>query len=66
MSVINRRNAIMGWAIWKLAKRVSKKKTRNVTPAVEDGKPNRSLLAVVLAAVAGAFAVKRGRRAASD
>jgi hypothetical protein len=66
VSVINRRNAIMGWAVWKVAKSVSKKKTRNVTPAVEGGKPNRSLIAVVLAAVAGAFAVLRGRRSASD
>jgi hypothetical protein len=66
VSVINRRNAVMGWAVWKVAKRMGRKKARNVTPAVEDGKPNPSLIAVVLAAVAGAFAVVRGRRAASD
>ena len=64
MSVFNRRNAVMGWAVWKVVKRAGKRKARNVTPSVEGGKPNRSLIAVALAAVAGAFAFVRGKRAA--
>ena len=66
MTVINRRNAVMGWAVWKVAKRMGRKKARDVTPSVEGGKPNKSLIAVVFAAVAGAFAVLRGRRSTSD
>jgi hypothetical protein len=66
MSVINRRNAVMGWAIWKVAKAVGKKKARDETPSVEGGKPNKSLIAVALAAAAGALAVVRGRRTASS
>jgi hypothetical protein len=66
VSVFNRRNALMGWAIWKVAKSVGKQKARDATPAVEGGKPNKSLIAVVLAAGAGAFALLRGRRSASD
>jgi len=66
VSVINRRNAVMGWAVWKVAKRMGRKKARDVTPSVEGGKPNKSLIAVVFAAVAGAFAVLRGRRSTSD
>jgi hypothetical protein len=66
VSVINRRNAVMGWAVWKVAKRVGKKKARDVTPSVEGGKPNKSLIAVAVAAVAGAFAFLRGRRSATD
>lgn len=66
MSVINRRNAVMGWAVWKVVKRMGKKKARGVTPTVEGGKPNKSLIAVVVAAVAGAFAFLRGRRSATD
>ncbi|MDP9307685.1 MAG: hypothetical protein M3P15_05190 [Actinomycetota bacterium] len=66
MSVFNRRNAVMGWAIWKVAKSVGKQKARDATPAVEGGKPNKSLIAVVLAAGAGAFALLRGRRSTSD
>jgi hypothetical protein len=65
VSVINRRNAVMGWAVWKFAKRMGRKKARDVTPSVEGGKPNKSLIAVVVAAVAGAFAFLRGRRSAS-
>ena len=65
MSVINRRNAVMGWAVWKVMKRASKMKARDVTPSVEGGKPNKSLIAVAVAAMAGAFAVLRGRRSAS-
>jgi hypothetical protein len=56
----------MGWAVWKVAKRAGKKKAREVTPSVEGGKPNKSLVAVVLAAGAGLLAVLRGRRSASD
>ena len=66
MGVINRRNAVMGWAVWKVAKRAGRMKARDVTPSVEGGKPNKSLIAVVFAAVAGAFAVLRGRRSTSD
>jgi hypothetical protein len=56
----------MGWAAWKVAKRAGKKKAREVTPSVGGGKPNKSLVAVVLAAGAGLLAVLRGRRSASD
>ena len=66
MSVINRRNAVMGWAVWNVAKRAGKMKARNVTPSVEGGKPNTSLIAVFLAAAAGAFAFLRGLRSSSD
>jgi hypothetical protein len=66
MSVINRRNAVMGWAVWNVMKRVSKRKARNATPTVEGGKRNKSLIAVVLAATGGAVALLLGRRAATD
>jgi hypothetical protein len=61
VGIVNRRNAVMGWAIWKVVKRVGKKKARGVAPSVEGGKPNKSLVAVVLAAAAGAAAFLRGR-----
>ena len=66
MSMVNRRNAVMGWAVWKVAKRAGKKKARGVAPSVEGGKPNKSLIAVAVAAAAGAFAVLRGRRSSTD
>jgi hypothetical protein len=66
VSIVNRRNAVMGWAVWNVAKRVGKKKARGATPTIEDGRPNKSLVAVVLAATAGALAFMRGRRSADD
>jgi len=66
MSVINRRNAVMGWAVWSIVKRVCRRKARNAAPTVEGGKPNKSLIAVMLAATAGAFALILGRRSTSD
>jgi hypothetical protein len=66
VSIVNRRNAVMGWAVWKVAKRVGKKKAREATPGIEGGKPNKSLVAVVLAAAAGALAFLRGRRTNED
>lgn len=66
MGIVNRRNAVMGWAVWKLAKRFGKKKARGAAPSVEGGKPNKSLVAVVLAAAAGAAAFLRGRRSEGD
>ena len=62
MAIVNRRNAVMGWAVWKVAKRAGKKKARDAAPGIEGGKPNKSLVAVVLAAAAGAMAFVRGRR----
>jgi hypothetical protein len=56
----------MGWAVWNLAKQVGKKKARSATPSVEGRKPNKSLIAVALAATAGAFAFVRGRRSSSE
>jgi hypothetical protein len=66
VSLFNRRNATIGWAVWKIGKRVSKKKGRSATPGIEDGKPNKSLVAVALAATAGAAAFIRSRRSSES
>ena len=65
MGVVNRRNAVMGWAVWKVAKRVGKKKARDAAPSVEGGRPNKSLLAMIVAGLAGVAAFVRGRRSES-
>ena len=36
MTVINRRNAVLGWGIWKVAKHVGKKKARSAVPGKGD------------------------------
>ena len=64
MSVINRRNAVIGWAVWKVSKRAMRRKAKAAKPSVEDGRPNKSLVAASAAGAAatvGAFAVWRKR-----
>src|SRR4051812_1232337 len=59
--MFNRRNAMMGWDVWQLAKYMGRKKAQHAAPS-EGGKPTKSLIAVALAAVAGASAFGRTRR----
>jgi hypothetical protein len=56
MSVLNRRNAVVGWLTWSVGKRVLKKKAKNAVPGIvsETKKPNRSAIALFVAAVVGA------------
>jgi hypothetical protein len=57
MSILNRRNAVMGWLTWLAAKRVLKKKAREALPGTVEGskRPNKGAIATVLAAVGGAL-----------
>jgi hypothetical protein len=59
VGIVNRRNAVLGWTVWKVGKRVGKKKARQAAPSVEGGRPNKSAIAIALAAVAGALAFWR-------
>jgi hypothetical protein len=53
MSIVNRRNALLGWLTWKAGKRVAARKARSAVPGVEERKPNKGLI-VSLLATAGA------------
>jgi MYXO-CTERM domain-containing protein len=68
MGIVNKRNAVVGWAVLKVGKRVAKKKARDVIPGKveESRRPNKSAIAVALAGVGGAvmFRRRRGRGAA--
>ena len=57
MSVVNRRNAVLGWTVWKLGKRVAKRKAKAAVPSVdpETKRPNKSLIASVVGTAAGAL-----------
>jgi hypothetical protein len=61
VGIVNRRNAVLGWAGWKLVKRVLKRKAKSAAPTVEGGRPNKSLLAVAVAGLAGALTFWRKR-----
>ena len=56
MGIFNRRNAVLGWGVWKVAKRFGKKKARAAVPGTgEHARLNKSAIASMLAAVGGAL-----------
>ena len=65
---MNKRNALLGWTVWQVGKRVAKKKAKSAVPGrVDDSmKPNKGAIATGLAAVGGALWFLRRRRAGSD
>jgi hypothetical protein len=64
MGVVNRRNAVLGWTVWKVGKRVAKRKAKAAVPTVdpETKRPNKSLVASVVGAAAGALWFVRRRK----
>jgi hypothetical protein len=62
MSVLNRRNALLGWVVWQVGKRVAKQKARAAVPSLdtESRRPNRAAVIAALAALGlGAWALSR-------
>lgn len=56
MGIINRRNAVLGWGVWKIAKRFGKQKARAAVPGSGGhGGLNKSAIASIFAAVGGAL-----------
>jgi hypothetical protein len=66
VTIVNRRNAVLGWATWKVGKRAARRKAKGAAPSVEGGRPNASaaglMAAGVAAGAAGAATVWRKRR----
>ena len=57
MSIVNRRNAVLGWLTWLTAKRVLKKKAKEAVPGTVEGtkRPNKGAIVSLLAVVGGAL-----------
>jgi hypothetical protein len=57
MSIVNRRNAVLGWLTWLTAKRLLKHKARQAVPGTVDGtrRPNKGAIITLLAVVGGAL-----------
>jgi hypothetical protein len=68
MGFVNRRNAVLGWTVWQVGKRVAKRKAKDAVPGrVDDSmRPNKSAIAATLAAIGGALYFWRRRRDDSD
>lgn len=66
MTIVNRRNAVIGWGVWKLSKRMMKRKAKAAKPSVDGGRPNKPMMAAAAtgaaATAAGALTVWRKRR----
>ena len=60
MAIVNRRNAVLGWVVWRVAKR----KVRGMVPGGEDGSrvPGPSVVVPGLAALGAAGWLWRRRR----
>ncbi len=63
MGVFNRRNAVVGWVVLAVGKRVAKKKARDAAPAIdpETKKPNKSAVALLIASAVGLATFWRSR-----
>ena len=56
MAIVNRRNAVLGWTVWKVGKRVAKRKVRDVVPkSGTRAGVNKSAIASIAAAAGGAL-----------
>jgi hypothetical protein len=53
MGIVNRRNAMLGWSVWKIGKAFGKRKAKQVVPGTGDHAGlNKSALATLGAATA--------------
>ena len=68
MGIVNRRNAVFGWAVWNVGKRFAKRKAKGAVPSVdpETKRPNASALVAALAAVGGTLMFWRKKRGTSE
>lgn len=55
MAILNKRNAVLGWTAWQVAKRVGKRKAKEAVPGrVENTRrPNKGAVVSALAALGG-------------
>ena len=64
--VLTKRNAVLGWATWSVAKRFARRKAKGAVPGVESRRPNRSAIATALAALGGLFLFWRKKRRSDE
>ena len=65
MSILNRRNAILGWGVWKIGKVAAKRKAKQAVQSPEGRKGKGAVLSAV-AATGGALWFWRRRRSDGD
>jgi hypothetical protein len=65
MGLVNRRNAILGWAVWTATKKVAKQKAKSSVQSDGSRMPDKRAVAAGIAAVGGALWFLK-RRSESD
>jgi hypothetical protein len=55
MGVVNRRNAVIGWTVWQVGKRLAKRKAKAAVPTIdpETKRPNKPAILAAVAALGG-------------
>ncbi len=68
MGILNKRNAVLGWAVWQVGKTAAKQKAKAATPGRADDTmmPNKGAIAAGIAAVGGALWFWRRRSGDPD
>jgi MYXO-CTERM domain-containing protein len=62
VSIVNRRNAVLGWSVWQVSKGVAKRKAKSAKRADKSGPGMKSLVAASAAGAVGALTFWRRRR----
>ena len=68
MGIVNKRNAVLGWTVWQVGKRVAKRKAKAAVPGVdpETKRPNKPAIIAALAAVGGVLMFWRKKSSAEE
>jgi DNA-directed RNA polymerase specialized sigma24 family protein len=68
MGIVNRRNAVLGWAAWRIGKRVARRKAKSAVPSIDaDSKrPNKPALAAAVAALVGGLVFWKRQKGGGD
>jgi hypothetical protein len=66
MGVVNRRNALLGWAVWTATKKMAKQKAKSAGTSDGSRLPNKRAIAAGIAAATGAVLFLRRRMDSDD
>jgi MYXO-CTERM domain-containing protein len=65
MAVLNKRNAVLGWAVWNMSKRAASRKARQ-TASTDTARSKKGLVAGLAALAGGTLFFWRRRRAGDE
>jgi hypothetical protein len=66
MGILNRRNAVLGWATWQVGKTAAKHKAKQSLKPEDSRRPGKGMVVGTLAAAGGALWFWRRRRSDGD